>query len=81
MVSGDPSQKRKVLCHDVVSTFYRTATSQLPLYFEPYVKKEIAENCDIWFRTKIQIAVDLLRRSLTQVNPLAIVFDEWLYVP
>jgi len=73
----DHSQKRKVLCHDVVSTFYRTDTRQLPLYFEPYIKKEIAENCGIWFRTKIQIAVDLLRKSLTKVNPLAVVFDEW----
>jgi hypothetical protein len=73
----DPSQKRKVLCHDIVSTFYRTSTGQLPLYFEPYVKKEIAETTGMWFRTKIQIAVDLLRRSLTQVSPLAVVFDEW----
>jgi len=73
----DPSQKRKVLCHDIVSTFYRTNTGQLPLYFEPYVKKEVAETTGVWFRTKIQIAVDLLRRSLTHVSPLAVVFDEW----
>jgi len=73
----DHSQKKKVLCHDVVSTFYRTDTNQLPSYFEPYVKKEIAESCGIWFHTKIQIAVDLIKKSLTQVNPLAVVFDEW----
>jgi hypothetical protein len=46
---------------------------QLPLYFEPYVKKEVAETTGTWFRTKIQIAVDLLRQSLAQVHPLAIV--------
>jgi len=73
----DPSQKKKVLCHDVISTFYRTNTGHLPLYFEPYVKKEVAEKTGVWFRTKIQIAVDLLKRSLLQVNPVAIVFDEW----
>jgi len=73
----DSSQKKNVLCHDIVSTFYRTSTGQLPLYFEPYVKKEIAETTGTWFRTKIQIAVDLLRQSLAQVCPAAIVFDEW----
>jgi len=73
----DPSQKRKVLCHDIVSTFYHTSTGQLPLYFEPYTKKEIAENSGVWFRTKIQIAVDLLKKSLMHVNPAAVVFDEW----
>lgn len=73
----DSSQKKNVLCHDIVSTFYRSNTEQLPLYFEPYVKKEIAENSGLWFRTKIQIALDLLRQSLVQVTPAVIVFDEW----
>jgi SRSO17 transposase len=73
----DSSQKRDILCHDIVSTFYRTDAEQLPLYFEPYVKKEVAESTDLWFRTKIQIALDLLRQSLAQVHPAAIVFDEW----
>ena len=73
----DSSQKKNVLCHDIVSTFYRGNTEQLPLYFEPYVKKEVAEATDMWFRTKIQIALDLLRRSLAQVTPAVIVFDEW----
>jgi hypothetical protein len=53
----DSSQKRNVLCHDIVSTFYRGSTETLPLYFEPYVKKEITENSGMWFRTKIQIAL------------------------
>jgi len=73
----DSSQKKNVLCHDIVSTFYRGSTEQLPLYFEPYVKKEVAETTGLWFRTKIQIALDLLRQSLAQVTPAAIVFDEW----
>ena len=73
----DSSQKKNVLCHDIVSTFYRSSTDQLPLYFEPYVKKEVAEITGMWFRTKIQIALDLLRQSLVQVTPAAIVFDEW----
>jgi hypothetical protein len=73
----DSVQKKNILCHDIVSTFYRSSTEQLPLYFKPYVKKEVADTTGLWFRTKIQIALDLLRQSLAQVTPAAIVFDEW----
>ena len=73
----DHSQKKNILCHDIVTAFYRGSTEQLPLYFEPYVKKEVAEATGVWFRTKIQIALDLLRQSLAQVAPAAVVFDEW----
>jgi hypothetical protein len=41
------------------------------------MKKEIADTTGLWFRTKIQIALDLLRQSPAQVTPSAIVFDEW----
>lgn len=73
----DHSQKKNILCHDIVSTFYRGSGEQLPLFFEPYVKQEVADAKGVWFRTKIQIALDLLRHSLAQVTPTAIVFDEW----
>jgi hypothetical protein len=73
----DPSKRKKILCHDIVSTFYRSSVDCIPLYFEPYVKKEVAESTGVWFKTKIQIAIDLLRQSLVQVDPVAVVFDEW----
>jgi SRSO17 transposase len=73
----DSVQKKNILCHDVVSIFYSSNEEQMPLYFEPYVKQEVAEDSNIWFRTKIQIALNLLRQSLTQVTPAAVVFDEW----
>ena len=52
-------------------------TIGFPLYFSPYIKKEVAEKLDIWFKTKVQIAIDLLRMSLLLVKPDAVVFDEW----
>jgi len=73
----DHSQKKNILCHDIVTTFYRGNTEHLPLYFEPYVKQEVTESTGLWFRTKIQIALDILRQSLVQVTPTAVVFDEW----
>jgi len=66
-----------VLCHDIVSTFYRNGKQRIPLYFQPYFKKDVVGHLDIWFKTKIQIAVDLLRLSLAWVEPEAIVFDSW----
>ena len=44
---------------------------------QPYVKKDVADQLDLWFKTRIQIAVDLLRQSLSQVTPEAVVFDAW----
>ena len=73
----DHCSGRTVLCHNVVSTFYHHGNQSLPLYFQPYLKKDVAENLDLWFKTRIQIAVDLLRLSLVQVNPEAVVFDVW----
>ena len=73
----DHCSGKTVLCHDVVSTFYRNGKQHVPLYVQPYVKKDVTDQLDIWFKTKIQIAVDLLRLSLVQVNPEAIVFDSW----
>jgi len=73
----DYSKGKNVLCHDVVSTFYRNGEQRVPLFFTPYIKKEVAEKNGIWFKTKIQIALDLLRMSLTMVHPEAVVFDEW----
>lgn len=73
----DHCSGRTILCHDVVSTFYWQGKQQLPLYVQPYVKKDVADRMDLWFKTRIQIAVDLLRRSLSQVTPEAVVFDAW----
>lgn len=73
----DHCSGRTILCHDVVSTFYQHGKQQLPLYVQPYVKKDVADRMDLWFKTRIQIAVDLLRLSLSQVTPEAVVFDAW----
>jgi hypothetical protein len=73
----DHSRGKSIRCHDVVSTFYHMGEMQVPLYFTPYVKEEHAAGLDIWFKTKIQIALDLLRKSLLQITPEVVVFDAW----
>jgi len=73
----DHCKGRNVRCHDIVSTFYHTGNLHVPLYLTPYVKKEHATDMDIWFKTKIQLALDLLRKSLMQISPDVVVFDAW----
>jgi len=73
----DHCSGKTVLSHNIVSTFYRNGKQRIPLYGQLYFKKDVADQLDIWFKTKIQIAVDLLRLSLSQVNPEAVVFDAW----
>ena len=66
-----------MLSHNIVSTFYWNGKQRIPLYGQLYFKKDVADQLDIWFKTKIQIAVDLLRLSSAQVTPEVIVFDSW----
>jgi SRSO17 transposase len=73
----DHCKGESILCHDIVSTYYYNGKQQVPLYFIPYVKEEIAGQHDLWFKTKIQIALDLLRMSLMQIHPEIVVFDAW----
>lgn len=73
----DHCKGKSVRCHDIVSTFYHHREMHVPLYFTPYVKEEHTTGLDIWFKTKIQIALDLLRKSLMQVSPEVVVFDAW----
>jgi len=73
----DHSLGKSVRCHDVVSTYYQQGDQHIPLYFTLYLKEERANQMDVWFKTKIQLALDLLRRSLKQVSPEVVVFDAW----
>ena len=73
----DHSKGKSVRCHDIVSTFYHDGEVHVPLYFTPYVKEEHATQLDIWFKTKIQLALDLIRKSLMQITPEVVVFDAW----
>jgi hypothetical protein len=74
----DHCKGKSVRCHDIVSSFYHNSDGvHVPLYFTPYVKEEHATRLDIWFKTKIQIALDLIRKSLMHITPEVVVFDAW----
>ena len=73
----DHCKGKNVRCHNIVSAYYQHEDQQVPLYFTPYIKEELAMQQDVWFKTKIQIALDLFRKSLMKVHPEVIVFDAW----
>jgi SRSO17 transposase len=46
----DHSQRKHILCHSMVSTYYVNANENNPLFMDLYVKKEIAETINPTFR-------------------------------
>lgn len=75
----DHSQGRTVWGHSLVSTFYSNGDAQVPMHLSPYVKVEDAPHLGVPFRTKIQMATDLLERDLQWVQPEAVAFDSWYF--
>jgi hypothetical protein len=75
----DPTTKDNVFGHSIVSTFYSNGDCKFPMHFRLYLKKETAESMDIWFKTKIQIGIELIEKALVRLTPEAIAFDSWYF--
>lgn len=75
----DPTTKDNVFGHSIVSTFYSGRDCKLPMHFGLYLKKETAESLGIWFKTKIQIGIELIEKALVRLTPEAIAFDSWYF--
>jgi hypothetical protein len=75
----DSSQKKNVFGHNIVSTFYSNGECNIPMNFEFYIKKEMINELDIWFKTKIQLGIELIEKALIRIQPEAVVFDAWYF--
>jgi len=73
------SEGKSVLAHDMVSTLYVNGEEEHPLHFELYIKEEAAQELGKEFKTRIEIARELIDRALWQVSPKAVVFDAWYF--
>ncbi|MGI0080548.1 MAG: IS701 family transposase, partial [Nitrososphaerales archaeon] len=75
----DHSQNKSILAHNIISTHYFAGTFHVPLDFEIYVKKEDCRFDDRFeFRTKIEIAKELLKKAVLYGLPISVVvFDSW----
>ena len=73
----DHGQHRNVWCHCFVTTMYSDGDERVPLHLEPYVKEEACASSGRRFRTKNELAVELVDRALQYVRPEVVLFDAW----
>jgi len=74
----DHSQGKSILAHNVVSTHYIAGKFHVPLDFDLYVKRKDCVDKKL-FRTKVEIAKDLVERAVGYGGiPIDVmVFDSW----
>lgn len=78
----DPTQKKKIRCHCLVSCTYNKLGQSYPLALEPYFTAEVChseqgQTLHLTFRTKIEIAIDLVHQVLSWELPGLFAFDSW----
>ena len=77
----DHSQNRSILAHNVVCTHYIAGRFHVPLDFDLYVKRKDLQQADDdkkLFRTKVEIAKDLVEKAVAYGLPIDVaVFDSW----
>ena len=78
----DPSQKKDVLCHSLVSCTYNKLGQSYPLALEPYFTEEVCESdqgkaLHLKFRTKIEIAQAVVWKVLSLDLAGVFAFDSW----
>lgn len=75
----NPTKGKSVLAHNIVTTFYSNEQVQVPLHLAPYLKAELCEEKDWHFKTKHQLAIELLRTAMIYVQPDVVIFDSWYF--
>jgi SRSO17 transposase len=73
----DSADKRWILGHNVVTSMAVNEDEVEPLDIGLYLKKEQAKKNGAVFRTKIEIAVEMIRARATALQVLGILFDNW----
>jgi len=73
----DSADKRWILGHNVVTSMTVTEDEVEPLDVGLYLKEERAKKNGSVFRTKIEIAVEMIRARATALRVLGVLFDCW----
>lgn len=73
----DHSRGRNIWCHDYLTTLYSDGEDRVPMHLVQYLKKEICPRLRKVFKTKLELAIDLIDKDLEYVRPKAVVFDSW----
>jgi SRSO17 transposase len=73
----DNSQHKSILAHNIISSHYIAGTFHVPLDFDIYVKRKDCTDKSK-FRTKMEIAKELISKAKSYGLPISVViFDSW----
>ncbi len=76
----DHSEGRTIYCHNIVTSAYLDKNDNLwPLFNQPYLKQDIAEELGYQFHTKITLAKRILGGTFCLLNPSHVVVDSWYF--
>lgn len=78
----DPTQKKDILCHCLVSCSYNKLGQSYPLVLEPYFTEQVCQSeqgkaLSLQFRTKIQMAIEIVHQVLAWDLAGVFAFDSW----
>jgi hypothetical protein len=73
----DHSQGLNIWCHDYLTTLYSDGEDRVLMHLVPYIKEEVCSDTGREFKTKLELAIDLIDKDLEYVRPKAVVFDSW----
>jgi hypothetical protein len=74
----DHSQGKHILAHNLVSSHYLTGRFHVPLDLEIYVRRTDCEDKKQRFKTKVEIAKELVEKAVGYGLPIDVaVFDSW----
>jgi hypothetical protein len=73
----DSAEKRWILGHNVVTSLIANEDIVEPLDICVYLKENYAEENHVFFKTKIQIARDIIRARAPLLTATGAVFDSW----
>lgn len=73
----DASKKRWIHGHNIVTSMAVSTTEAEPIDIHVYIKEEDAERNNTVFRTKIEIACEIIRWRAEILNVIGVLFDSW----
>jgi len=73
----DHCQGRNVWSHNFVNCVWSNGTDTVPLSFRTYLKDDVARKMNKTFRTKVELAVQLIEEVKCWTEPEFVLFDAW----
>ena len=73
----DHTTNQYVFGHQIVTTGYVFQSGFYPFLLELYTKREQCEKEDLVFKTKVEMALEILQKAITFHKPSIVLIDSW----